>query len=239
MLYPACLTQMPFTNLLSVLFFTTMVLLGIDSQFGLIDAVSGTIEDAYLGKFSLFGRLLDVATLRLALCVCNHSLLSCQSSPSSASSTAPRPASTTSPSSTSSSPPSPSSPASSSNSTSSVFPPYLSLPAQKDQFDVYLKLVKSTGQKVPKLIKFLVSKLNFYMVLALLIIGIIDAFTYLQHLSLGLILLGIFLATYSTLFALYLYFKYPFLFHHFRHYNDDPKVHPFIEEIEMKMLGSY
>ena len=45
MIYPATLSQMPLSNLLAILFFLTMIFLGIDTQFGLMDAVAGTIED--------------------------------------------------------------------------------------------------------------------------------------------------------------------------------------------------
>jgi SNF family Na+-dependent transporter len=48
-LYPATLSKMPLSNLWAILFFTVMVLLGIDSQFGFMDSIAGTIEDAYLG----------------------------------------------------------------------------------------------------------------------------------------------------------------------------------------------
>lgn len=67
-LYPAVLSKMYFSNLWAILFFTVMILLGIDSQFGMMDSVSGTIEDAYHGEFKLFGRTLNGGELRFMIC---------------------------------------------------------------------------------------------------------------------------------------------------------------------------
>jgi SNF family Na+-dependent transporter len=48
--YPAALTMMPWSNFWSVLFFIIMVLLGIDTQFGFVDAIASALEDELLNK---------------------------------------------------------------------------------------------------------------------------------------------------------------------------------------------
>ncbi len=42
--------MMPWSNFWSVLFFIIMVLLGIDTQFGFVDAIASALEDELLDK---------------------------------------------------------------------------------------------------------------------------------------------------------------------------------------------
>ncbi|KRW98849.1 hypothetical protein PPERSA_04782 [Pseudocohnilembus persalinus] len=46
--YPAVITMMPFQNFWAVIFYLVMIFLGIDTQFGFIDGLAGTIEDDHL-----------------------------------------------------------------------------------------------------------------------------------------------------------------------------------------------
>ncbi|CAK88400.1 unnamed protein product (macronuclear) [Paramecium tetraurelia] len=68
-LYPAILAQMPMPNLWCILFFCVLVLLGVDTQFGFVDLIAGTIEDACLGEVFLFGYKLTVQQVRLGICI--------------------------------------------------------------------------------------------------------------------------------------------------------------------------
>lgn len=45
--YPTALTLLPFSNFWSILFYIIMILLGIDTQFGFLDVLSGWIEDEF------------------------------------------------------------------------------------------------------------------------------------------------------------------------------------------------
>ncbi|CAD8144099.1 unnamed protein product [Paramecium pentaurelia] len=67
-LYPAILAQMPMPNLWCILFFLVLLLLGIDTQFGFVDGIAGTIEDIYLGEVIVFGNKLTVQQVRLCVC---------------------------------------------------------------------------------------------------------------------------------------------------------------------------
>jgi len=60
-LYPAILIQMPLPNLWCILFFICLLLLGIDSQFGYVEALSGSLEDAFLGEIIIYGNKLSLA----------------------------------------------------------------------------------------------------------------------------------------------------------------------------------
>ena len=51
---------MPLPNLWCIVFFSVLVLLGVDTQFGFVDLIAGTIEDAYLGEVILLGYKLTV-----------------------------------------------------------------------------------------------------------------------------------------------------------------------------------
>jgi len=70
-LYPAILADMPYPNVWCVLFFACLVLLGIDTQFGLIEGIAGTIEDAYYGDLTIFGHKFTIQSTRLLVCGLN------------------------------------------------------------------------------------------------------------------------------------------------------------------------
>ncbi|CAD8059026.1 unnamed protein product [Paramecium sonneborni] len=68
-LYPAILAQMPIPNLWCIIFFLILLLLGIDTQFGFVDLIAGTIEDACLGEVYLFQFKLTIQQVRLGICI--------------------------------------------------------------------------------------------------------------------------------------------------------------------------
>lgn len=71
MLYPAILASMPYPNVWSIVFFSCIILLGIDTQFGLIEGIAGTIEDAFYGDLQILGFQFNVSSTRLFICVLN------------------------------------------------------------------------------------------------------------------------------------------------------------------------
>mmetsp|Transcript_3907 Transcript_3907/g.3322 ORF Transcript_3907/g.3322 Transcript_3907/m.3322 type:complete len:183 (-) Transcript_3907:82-630(-) len=66
--YPAALTLMPGANLWSIIFFVCMLFLGIDSQFALIEGVSGHFED---NKIKIFGKVWSPEMYRLGVILLN------------------------------------------------------------------------------------------------------------------------------------------------------------------------
>ncbi|KAL4503296.1 hypothetical protein ABPG72_000902 [Tetrahymena utriculariae] len=68
--FPAVLTQMPFSNILSIVFFLVMIFLGIDTQFGQIDALATTIEDEFHGKnIEYRGFSIKMNYIRAGVCI--------------------------------------------------------------------------------------------------------------------------------------------------------------------------
>ncbi|EAS07565.1 Na-dependent neurotransmitter transporter (macronuclear) [Tetrahymena thermophila SB210] len=67
--FPAVLTLMPFSNLLSIIFFLTMVFLGIDTQFAFMDGLAGSIEDEFHGTDAkIFNITITQKHIRMGIC---------------------------------------------------------------------------------------------------------------------------------------------------------------------------
>ncbi|EAS00316.3 Na-dependent neurotransmitter transporter (macronuclear) [Tetrahymena thermophila SB210] len=68
--FPAVLVQMPFSNILSIIFFMVMIFLGIDTQFGQIDALATAIEDEFHGKnIEYKGFSIQMNYIRAGVCI--------------------------------------------------------------------------------------------------------------------------------------------------------------------------
>lgn len=60
---------MPFSNLLSIVFFLAMVFLGIDTMFAYVDCLAGSIEDEFGKNVCVYGIELTMSRLRVVVCV--------------------------------------------------------------------------------------------------------------------------------------------------------------------------